>query len=232
MCVVVAKIYNRSQKNWLKAQKTDRPFSRSPAIDYHSKKHLIYFKNSDMNQTAKSQWKTLDRFVEINSHWVKLIAEHLETTEGQTVEYWRVERADSVVILTFQADKLLFPPPMYRPGVASATLDFPGGRVPAGSTPAEAVPAIIKKELGVTESAIARIEPLNAIGWAINSSFSNQKLYGFVAQLHPTAPVNPELIGAAYPATPDGIRDLLKKLTCLQCRALLLEWQNQADFRF
>jgi len=185
-----------------------------------------------MNQTAKSQWKTLDRFVEINSHWVKLIAEHLETTEGQIVEYWRVERADSVVILTIQADKLLFPTPMYRPGVAEATLDFPGGRVPAGATPAATVPAIIKKELGVTESAIARIEPINTIGWAINSSFSNQKLYGFVAELQPTATVNPELIGAAYPVTPDGIRDLLKRLTCLQCRALLLEWQNQDNFRF
>lgn len=204
---------------------------RSATIDYHSKKHLIYFQKSDMNQTPKSQWKTIDRFVEINSHWVKLIAEHLETTEGQTVEYWRVERADSVVILTVQADKLLFPTPAYRPGVASATLDFPGGRLPAGSTPSAAVPAIIKKELGVTESAIARIQPLNTTGWAINSSFSNQKLYGFVAQLHPTATVNPELIGAAYPVTPDGIRDLLKKLTCLQCRALLLEWQNQDNFR-
>jgi len=185
-----------------------------------------------MNQTATSQWKTLDRFVEINSDWVKLIAEHLETTEGQIVEYWRVERADSVVILTIQSEKLLFPTPMYRPGVASATLDFPGGRVPAQVTPAAAVPAIMKRELGVTESAIARIQPINTVGWAINSSFSNQKLYGFVAELHPTATVNPELIGAEYSVTPDGIRDLLKKLTCLQCRALLLEWQNQVDFRF
>ena len=218
-------------ENGFKAEKVDRLMLRSAAIDYHNEKHPIYFKTSDMNQTAKSHWKTLDRFVEINSHWVKLIGEHLETTEGQTVEYWRVERADSVVILTIQGDKLLFPPPMYRPGVASATLDFPGGRLPAGSTPVEAVPAIIKKELGVTESAIALIQPLNAIGWAINSSFSNQKLYGFVAQLHPAATVNPELIGATYPATPDGIRDLLKKLTCLQCRALLLEWQNQNNFR-
>ena len=99
-----------------------------------------------MNQTPKSQWKTIDRFVEINSHWVKLIAEHLETTEGQIVEYWRVERADSVVILTIQAEKLLFPTPMYRPGVASATLDFPGGRVPAQVTPAAAVPAIMNPQ--------------------------------------------------------------------------------------
>jgi len=228
MCKVVAKIYNREEK----AEKVDRLLLRSATIASYSKKHLIYFKKPDMNQTRKSQWKTLDRFVEINSHWVKLIAEHLETTEGQIVEYWRVERADSVVILTIQAEKFLFPTPIYRPGVASATLDFPGGRVPAQVTPAAAVPAIMKRELGVTESAIARFQPINTVGWAINSSFSNQKLYGFVAELHPTATVNPELIGAEYSVTPEGIRDLLKKLTCLQCRALLLEWQNQVDFRF
>ena len=84
----------------MKAEKVDRLLLRSATIASYSKKHLIYFKKSHMNQTAQSQWKTLDRFVEINSDWVKLIAEHLETTEGQIVEYWRVERADSVVILT------------------------------------------------------------------------------------------------------------------------------------
>ncbi|NJK75865.1 MAG: NUDIX hydrolase [Microcoleus sp. SU_5_6] len=176
-----------------------------------------------MNATAKSHWKTLDRIVEINSHWVKLIAEHLENTEGQILEYWRVERADSVIALTVQDNKFLFPVPMYRPGIGETTLDFPGGRVPAGETAAAAVPGIIKKELGVTEDAIARIQPIDEIGWAINSSFSNQKLYGFVAQLQPTAAVNPELIGAKYPTTPEGISELLKKLTCLQCRSLLLE---------
>jgi hypothetical protein len=185
-----------------------------------------------MKPATESNWETLDRFVEINSRWVTLIGEHLKTTEGQIVEYWRVEKADSVVVLTIQAEKLLFPAPMYRPGVASATLDFPGGRVPEAATPAAAVPAIIKKELGVTESTIARIQPINTTGWEINSSFSNQKLYGFVAELHPTATVNSELIGAAYPVTPDGICDLLKNLTCLQCRALLLEWQNQLNLRF
>ena len=183
-----------------------------------------------MNSTAKSHWKTLDRIVEINSHWVKLIAEHLENTEGQILEYWRVERADSVVVLTIQDNKLLFPVPMYRPGIGETTLDFPGGRVSAGETAAAAVPSIIKKELGVTEDGIDRIVPINAIGWAINSSFSNQKLYSFVVELHPETTVNPELIGAAYSITPAGISDLLNKLICLQCRALLLEWQNQVNF--
>lgn len=208
---------------------------RSAIINYHRKNiysgsGIIDLKKSPMNSIKSSDWKTLDRIVEINSHWVTLIAEHLEDSEGKVIEYWRVERADSVVILTIQNDKLLFPVSMYRPGIAETTLDFPGGRVPAGETPAAAVPAIIKKELGVTQSAIARIKPLNAIGWAINSSFSNQKLYGFLVELHPETTVNPALIGAAYSVTPAGIRDLLTKLTCLQCRALLLEWQNKVNF--
>jgi hypothetical protein len=180
-----------------------------------------------MNPTAKSQWKTLNRLVEINSDWVKLIAEHLENTEGQILEYWRVERADSVVILTIQNDNLLLPVSMYRPGIGKTTLDFPGGRVPTGEIPIAAVPGIIKRELGVTENAIDRILPINTIGWAINSSFSNQKLYGFVAELHPNATVNSELVGSVYPTTPEGIHYLLTDLTCLQCRALLLEWQHQ-----
>jgi len=112
-------------------------------------------------------------------------------------------------------NKLWFPVPMYRPGIGKATLDFPRGRVPAGETPAVAVAGIVKKELGATQEAIARIQPLNDLGWAINSSFSNQKLYGFVAELHPTAAVNPESIGATYCVTPEGIRNLLKDLTCL-----------------
>ena len=57
-----------------------------------------------------------------------------------------------------------------------------------------------------------------------NSSFSNQKLYGFVVKLHPTASVSNELLGASYATTPRGINELVKDLTCLQCRAVLLEW--------
>ncbi|MCU0542099.1 MAG: NUDIX hydrolase [Oscillatoriaceae cyanobacterium Prado104] len=176
-----------------------------------------------MKVTEKAHWKTLDRIVEINSRWLTLIAEHLENTEGEILEYWRVERADSVIVLTIQDNNFLFPVPMYRPGIGETTLDFPGGRILAGESAEAAVPSIIKKELGVTEDAIDRIVPINAIGWAINSSFSNQKLYGFVAKLHPRVEVNPELIGARYPITIEGMRELLKQLTCLQCRSLLLE---------
>ena len=175
----------------------------------------------------KHQWQTLDRFLEIRSPWLTLIGETLQDEQQRVLDYWRIEKADSVVILTIQGGQFLLPVPMYRPGLGEATLDFPGGRVPSGQTPITAALEIIRRELGVMESGIARLTPLNTTGWAINSSFSNQKLYGFVAELFPTVSISPERLGATYAATRAGIRSLLKDLTCLQCRAVLLEWQSQ-----
>lgn len=181
-----------------------------------------------MDETRQQHWKTLDRFLEIRSPWFTLLGEHLEDDRQQVIDYWRVERVDSVVLLTLQAGKLLFPRLNYRPGLGEATLDFPGGRVSEGQTPETAVPKILEKELGLSEDAIAHLTLLNPSGWPINSSFSNQKLYGFVVEIDPTISVNSELLGATYPTTSEGIRSLLQDLTCLQCRAVLLEWQSQS----
>lgn len=180
-----------------------------------------------MDETRQQHWKTIDRFVEIRSPWFTLIGEHLEDDRQQVIDYWRVEKADSVVILTIHSGKLLFPMLNYRPGLGKPTLDFPGGRVGDGQTPETAARRMLHKELGVTEDAIAHLTLLNPSGWPVNSAFSNQKLYGFVAEIDPTVSVNPELLAATYPNTSDGIRTLLKDLTCLQCRAILLEWQSQ-----
>jgi len=117
----------------------------------------------------------------------------------------------------------------YRPGLGKATLDFPGGRVSEGQTPETAVPEILEKELGINEDAIARLTLLNPSGWPVNSAFSNQQLYGFVAEIEPTGSVNPELLAATYPNTSEGIRTLLTDLTCLQCRAVVFEWQSQLN---
>ncbi len=108
--------------------------------------------------------------------------------------------------------------------MATTTLDFPGGRVSPEQTPQTAIPRILERELGVREEAIARLTPLNPQGWPVNSSFSNQKLYGFVVELQATASVSNELLGVTYTTTPTGISELLTNLTCLQCRAVLLEW--------
>ena len=179
------------------------------------------------NHQPSHPWKVVQPLVEIPSAWVTVIAEQLQDDQGKILEYWRVEKADSVVILTIQNQTLLLPRPMYRPGVGKTTLDFPGGRVPSEQTPLETVPNILNKELGIQRSDIAKIIALNSEGWAINSSFSNQKLYGFVAEILPDAFVNTEQIGAIYPITNQGIEDLLKDLVCLQCRGILLEWKQQ-----
>ena len=171
-------------------------------------------------------WQIHDRFLELNSRWITLIGEHLQDPQGRVLEYWRVEKAHSVIILPIQNHQLILPPPMYRPGVGRATWDFPGGRVPAEKKPDEIASVILQRELGVVAEEIARLTPLNNQGWAVNSSFSNQKLYGFVANLQPTAQIIPEFIGSIYPTTKEGIQSLLKSLTCLQCRAVLMEWRH------
>ena len=177
-------------------------------------------------EKSQPHWKLLDRFVEMRSAWLTLIGEHFQDNRGKNLEYWRVEKADSVIILTIKSDKFLFPTPAYRPGLDRITLDFPGGRIPPDKTPETTVPDILKRELGIVPADIIQLAPLNTVGWAINSSFSNQKLYGFAAKIHPDAMVTPEKVGATYPLTSSGINRLLQDLTCLQCRAVLLEWQR------
>ncbi|WP_190303559.1 NUDIX hydrolase [Pseudanabaena sp. UWO311] len=169
-------------------------------------------------------WQIQDRFLEMHSHWMTLIGEYLQDDRGEILEYWRIEKADSVIVLPIQGDRILIPKPSYRAGIGQITLDFSGGRVPAGESPQLAAIATLKRELGIEASAIAQLIPLNAEGWAVNSSFSNQKLFGFVAHIEPKVKLSPELVTVTHPATSDGVKDLLKEITCLQCRAVLLEW--------
>ena len=173
---------------------------------------------------AQPMWQVQDRFLEINSRWLTLIGEHLQDDRGEVLEYWRIEKADSVIVLPIQSDRILMPKPSYRAGIGQITLDLSGGRVPTGESPQIAAIATLKRELGIEASAIAQLVPLDNEGWAVNSSFSNQKLYGFVAHIEPNAKLDPELVAVTYPSTLDGIQNLLEAITCLQCRAVLLEW--------
>lgn len=173
---------------------------------------------------SRERWRVCKRFLEMRSSWFTLIGENLQDDRGEILEYWRVEKADSVVIVTIQKNQLILPKPMYRPGVGENTFDFPGGRVGEDKSLSAVVPTILKRELGIEADSIGEITPLNTKGWAVNSSFSNQKLYGFVAQIKPSLLISPDYVGATYPANDTGVRELLEVLTCLQCRALLLEW--------
>jgi hypothetical protein len=177
-----------------------------------------------MQPNAQQTWQVQDRFLEINSRWLTLVGEHLQDDRGEILEYWRIEKADSVIVIPIQGDRILLPQPSYRAGIGQITLDFSGGRVAAGQNPQLAAIATLKRELGIEASAIVQLIPLNTEGWAINSSFSNQKLYGFVAHLEPKAELSPEIVAVTYPLTSNGVKKLLEEITCLQCRAVLLEW--------
>lgn len=173
-----------------------------------------------------SSWQVRDLMVDLKTRWFSLVGEHLETEQGELLEYWRIERADSVVVLPLLAGELVLPEPMYRPGVGRATLDFPGGRIGQGEPPQAAAVRVLQRELGITAAAIARLTPLNQVGWSVNSSFSNQLLYGMVAELHPDTV--PQASCRRFPAQGAGIQALSEDLDCLQCRAVLREWQVQS----
>jgi hypothetical protein len=169
-------------------------------------------------------WRVEERFLELRSKWLTLIAEKLQDDHGNILEYWRVEKADSVVVLPIHNNFIILPPPSYRPGVGELTLDFPGGRVRDGESPEIAVSSILLRELGISENQITKISALNNQGWLVNSSFSNQKLYGFVAEVQSNVEIDAEYIGALYPLNDTGINDLLNHINCLQCRAVFMQW--------
>lgn len=176
---------------------------------------------------ASQDWLVCNLIMELRSQWLTLINERLQTDQGQLLEYWRVEKADSVIVLPVLNQQLILAQPTYRPGMQTQTLDFPGGRVAEGTSPRETATAILQRELGIEAQAITSLTPLNQQGWAINSSFSNQCLYGYIVELHPHTQLVHNSVGAIYDASPSGVQSLLDVLQCLQCRAVLLEWHLQ-----
>lgn len=141
--------------------------------------------------------------------WVRLVGELLKDEDGNSLDYWRVEKEDSVIIIPFVQAKIVSPGMYYRPGIKEKTYDFPGGRIKEGETVKEAAERILAKELTSDVQSLELFTP----GFYINSSFSNQKLYGAVA----------EVSGEFETEEP---KQLLDKMHCLQCRCLLLEWMR------
>ena len=192
--------------------------------------------NDDSSSSSSSKkWKFMGQIASLESPWLTIKGERLLDDKDQLLDYWRVEKDDSAVVLTLHKGNFVFHKPVYRVGLDQVTLDFPGGRIPNGKSPQSVVMPILERELGVAETDVLRVEPLNrnGEGWPVNSSFSNQKLFGFVAELKEDCKLDPSLLHSkSYSATePNSLRELLdKELTCLQCRAVLQEWKIQQLF--
>ncbi len=137
--------------------------------------------------------KHLDQIAAITSPWLSIYCERMLDDKGQTLDYWRVEKDHSVIVLAIHENRLVFPNKQYRPGVKEQTLDFAGGRSSTKAAPVEAVHGILKRELGIDlEKDVLELYPLNEkSGWLINSSFSNQMLFGFVAVLRGNSKFDP-----------------------------------------
>ena len=167
-------------------------------------------------------WERGERIATVESPWVRLIAERWRDESGRELDYWRVEHVHSVIVAAVQSGQLLLPHQQFRPGLGRATLDLPGGRLPAGASVLDAAVAIVAHELGLPQGAVSELRHLNQEGWPVNSSFSDQLLFGVTASIDPT--VVPSLPYEAVPADRNGLTSLLHRLECLQCRAVVMEF--------
>ncbi len=168
----------------------------------------------------------LSRLVEVRSPWLTVIGERYEDAAGNQLDYWRVEKPDSVVVVALHRGEILLPPRAFRPGVSRVALDLPGGRLQPGEAVVDAAIRVVQRELGLPDaSGVKSVEQLNGTGWDVDSSTSSQRLYGAVCELADQLQVPRQYIGASYPATEAGVTRLLSDLSCLQCREVLREWR-------
>lgn len=215
----------------------------SAQYSHYSRPRRQYCAHSQDDGTAgkntnrvEGKWNHLSEFVSIRSPWLKLVGEKVRDDRGHVLDYWRVEKDNSAVILTLHRDRVILPRPSYRPGLGRVTLDFPGGRIPNDAQdPIHVVPTILQRELGVNNSDdIQSIDRLNVEGWPINSSFNNQVLFGFVVTLNPRVSLSTSKLyrEASYSTqSPEDMTKLLQDIVCLQCRSVLLQWMSTSSRR-
>jgi len=170
-------------------------------------------------------WRCLSRIVAIRSPWLSMIGERLLDGTGQELDYWRVEKPDSLLVITVHRGRLILPARSYRPGVGRVTLDFAGGRLENPGLIPETAQAIVRREFNLSGGDLVGSQvPVNHVGWDVDSSSSSQRLYGIALELRPEVVVSDESVGASYAATGQGGREALRDLVCVQCRAVLHEW--------
>jgi hypothetical protein len=155
---------------------------------------------------------------------MSIFCEEYRKPNGATCDYWRVEKADSLIVVPLAAGYVLLPPPEYRPGAGKHTLDLPGGRITDTATAGliESATQIVSRELSVPLSTVTDIDIIDATGTYVNSSFNNQRL--FVAQARLTGVDADRTDLRRQPL--DELGQLLKELECLQCAYALTRFMR------
>ena len=178
---------------------------------------------------STEKWEVLGSIVTIENPWMKLIGERLLDEEGRELDYWRIDRADSIIIIPIQSNDIVLPRRFYRPGIQELSYDFPGGRLEKGLSASEAALRILTRELDIDRPEVESLAPLCENGWAVDSSFSSQRVFPFRAYIKAEVSFSPKTIGIREPVNQAGVKRILDKLSCLQCRCTLLEWMRSMD---
>lgn len=161
--------------------------------------------------------KRLSRSVVTKNQWVSLYKDRILSTSGQELEYWCVDRSNSAIVIVIQDGLFLLSDKQFRPGINKSTLDFVGGRIDK-KDPKVAAELILRRELQISKSDFLTIKPLNNEPLFVDSSFSDQEIYGFVAE------IDKQIVTKTKRYT---LEELFDNLYCLQCRVMLYEWQRQ-----
>ena len=175
-------------------------------------------------EVTRPTWKLQSRLVEVRNQWANLIGERWLDAEEHEIDYWRVENADSLIVMIVSGDELVLPVPVFRPGVGRATLDFCGGRLVDTADIVGEANRIVARELGLdVPDPFGSLQLVNPSGWETNSSLESQRVFGVVAKLRAGLSLDSSKVGAIFPCNESGIAGLLDQMTCLQCRGVLAE---------
>ncbi len=174
--------------------------------------------------TIKSKWKLLESIVSIDNRWIELTGEYLLDEEGQRLTYWRVKRADSVIVIPIYRNKLILLKPSYRHGIEEFTYDFPGGRHEDALTHQETAYKILQRELHIFQNDVEKLTSINKDGWIVDSSFSSQRVFSFEAIIRSSSILYFDLIGIMESTDTEGVDKVFSKLCYMQCHCTLLEW--------
>ncbi|MCB2227334.1 MAG: hypothetical protein KQH53_11710 [Desulfarculaceae bacterium] len=172
-------------------------------------------------------WSVEGTIFRLESRWLTLVVERVLDDKKNLLEYWRVEKADSLIVVPLYKDRVILPAPQYRHGLHELTEDLPGGRVEAGTSLHDGAFNILERELGCPRDDVVKLECLSSDGWAVNSSFSDQRLHVYRAILDSDANRPPLAQATDYAHDQAGCAQLFERLWCLQCRAALLESLRQ-----
>lgn len=166
-------------------------------------------------------WSKKKEIIRMENQWLTLFGE--SWFDGvDNIDYWRVERASSLIIIPLWKGYIVLPEPQFRVGVNKQTLDLPGGRYNETKDFDMVVLSILKKELNVNSSDIISVNKLHKEGWEVDSSFSNQKLYSVAINLKNDWV--PKEGFQLFHSNDIGIVKILNNITCLQCRSVIMHW--------